>query len=333
MLKTSFERVLKTSGTEGYYRFRIPGMLKTERGFLFAMEARCENKGDWGNIDIQVLFSDGGDAEKVLQIGDGRNAEADEMNTYNNPVLVPDGDKVHLVYCLNYERMFIRTSPDGGRTWGAEREITGYLRAFDFEWNVCAAGPGHGICMKNGRLVVPVWLAMGEVRGKIRDHFPSAAGMMYSDDGGETWECGELAKGIANASETTVCELDDGRLLINFRNENSDFRRVLAFSDDGGKTLADISSHEALTDPICFGSMVFVGGKVWFINCDSVSDRVNVTVRASEDGGKTWTRVWHADDIGGYPDIAVTDTAVHAFYERMYKNGLWELVWKRADFE
>jgi len=94
MLKTSFERVLKTSGTEGYYRFRIPGMLKTERGFLFAMEARCENKGDWGNIDIQVLFSDGGDAEKVLQIGDGRNAEADEMNTYNNPVLVPDGDKV-----------------------------------------------------------------------------------------------------------------------------------------------------------------------------------------------------------------------------------------------
>ena len=48
MLRTSFERVLKTSGTEGYYRFRIPGMLKTERGFLFAMEARCENKGDWG---------------------------------------------------------------------------------------------------------------------------------------------------------------------------------------------------------------------------------------------------------------------------------------------
>ena len=331
MLHTSFEKVLKRSGMEGYYCFRIPGIVKSRIGLLFALEARCENKGDWGNIDIQVLLSDGDSAREVLKIGDGRCAQAGEMNTYNNPTLIADGEKAHLLYCLNYERVFIKTSADGGRTWGEEREITHFLRGFDFEWNVCAVGPGHGIAMKNGRLVVPVWLAMGKVHGKIRDHFPSVAGLMYSDDGGETWQCGETGKNIENASETTVSELADGRLLINFRNENENRRRVLAYSDDGGETLYGLHSHEQLTDPICFGSMISDEKKVFFINCDSESERSNVTVRLSEDGGRTWEKIWRVDDIGGYPDIAFADGALHAFYERKYPDGTWELVWKKAD--
>ena len=331
MLKTAFEKVLGRSGEDGYFRFRIPAVLSAPGGLLFAMEARCENKGDWGNIDIQVLISDGENIRKVLLIGDGRNGAAGEMHTYNNPVLVPDGERVHLLYCLNYERMFIRTSADGGVTWGEEREITRYIRAFDFDWNVCAVGPGHGVKMKNGRLAAAVWLADGKAHGMIRDHFPSVAGVMYSDDGGETWQCGGIASGMKNASETTVAELSDGRLLVNFRNENENRRRVLAYSDNGGRTLTGIHSHPALTDPVCFGSMVSEGDNVWFINCDNEKGRKNLTVRLSEDGGDTWQSVWHVDDMGGYADLAVKGKSLHAFYERTYEDGTWELVWKRAD--
>ena len=184
--RTETEKVIFQSGAEGYREYRIPGILPLKDGaLLLACESRAENKGDWGDIDIAIWRREkDGALARVLRIGQSHLPPDGSMRTYNNPVLVPDGQNVHLLYHLNYERAFIRSSEDGGHTWGEAREITAAYREFPFAWNVCATGPGHGIAMRDGRLVAAIWLANGEVAadGLTRKHWPSVAGCVYSDD-------------------------------------------------------------------------------------------------------------------------------------------------------
>lgn len=333
-LQTAFERVLFTSGTDHYHMYRIPGILPVEGGLLIALEARAENKGDWGNIDISVYLISGESMTEVVKIGNAHALEVDRMETYNNPTLIPDGDRVHLLYHLNYERAFQMTSPDGGKTWGEAREITQFYKESEYRWNVCATGPGHGIKTRSGRLIAPVWLAMGEEFGAIRVHRPSVCAMLYSDDGGEIWHMGKPCEGLVNASETGVCERTDGTLFINIRNESEGHRRASAYSDDGGQTIRDVFFHPDLPDPVCFGSIAEKDGVIWFVNCESEKARENLTVKRSTDGGKTFKSVWHADACGGYADLAVTENSIYLFYERIHPTtGKFELVLKRADFE
>ena len=317
-LKPEAKRVVLKNHTGGYREYRIPGILPVDGALLLACEARAGKTGDWGDIDVLILrMEPNGDPVEVLKIGASHLPPDGTMRTYNNPVFVPDGDRVHLIYHINYERAFVVSSPDGGRTWGESREITGAYREFPYEWNCCATGPGHGVCMKNGRLVAPVWLAMGEALSDgTRRHWPSVCGCVYSDDHGKTWRAGGLAEGMVNGNETNVAELPDGRLLFNHRSQNKVRRRILSMSADGGETLCPTWRAEELTDPQCFGGMEIVGGTVLFANCDSETKRVDLTVRASDDAGTTWQTLWKVDPMGGYVDAAVLDGRLWLFYER-----------------
>lgn len=307
-------------GVGGYREYRIPGILPAGDGaLLLAFEARAENRGDWGDIDIHVLRRETtGALTRVLAIGESQLPREGGMRTYNNPVLVPDDGAVHLIYHRNYAQAFIVSSADAGKTWSDAREITDAYRAFPYAWNVCATGPGHGIRLQSGRLIVPVWLADGALGadGLTRAHWPSKAGCLYSDDHGATWHPGALAEGIENGNETTTAALPDGRVLLNIRNMNPDKRRVLALSPDGGQTLSSTWVAEALTDPWCFGAMAVAGDDVLFVNCDSETRRENLTIRATGDAGGTWTRQCEVDAVGGYADIAVMGDKALVFYER-----------------
>ena len=55
----------------------------------------------------------------------------------------PDGERLHLIYHLNYEQVFIITTEDLGETWTDPREITEGYRQPEYDWNVCATGPGR----------------------------------------------------------------------------------------------------------------------------------------------------------------------------------------------
>ncbi|MCZ6675133.1 MAG: sialidase family protein, partial [Verrucomicrobia bacterium] len=58
------ESMLFKSGEEGYSNYRIPSLITTKDGSLLAFcEARKDNRGDSGNIDMVVKRStDGGEA-------------------------------------------------------------------------------------------------------------------------------------------------------------------------------------------------------------------------------------------------------------------------------
>ena len=221
---------LFVAGEDGYATYRIPGIVVTQRGTILAYcAARKDGIGDWADIDIALRRSlDGGRSWLPRQIlVDAGKATAD------NPTAIVDrkSGAVHFLYQVNYARCFYMRSDDDGQTFTPAVDITSVFEQFrpEYDWNVIAPGPGHGIQLENGRLLVPVWLSTGG-----RSHRPSCVSVIYSDDRGATWHRGEVvakhSKAIPNPSETVAVQLRDGRVMLNIRNESGRYRRLIAFS-------------------------------------------------------------------------------------------------------
>jgi len=323
-------------------------------------EARKSDKGDWGTIDILLRRStDGGKtwgARTNIAHVPGPKAKnsvalAQKLATtgevtYNNPVAIPDANgAVHFLFCLEYARCFYLRTDDDGLTFSKPIEITAAFEKFrpEYDWKVLATGPGHGLQLKTGRLVVPVWISTG-TGGHA--HRPSVTSVIYSDDLGRTWTRGEIAGpnegewSIPN--ETCAVQLADGRVLLNMRSESKANRRLLTTSRDGATGWSRPQFHEQLLEPICMASMVRLSevpasdkNRVLFSNPHTLDradgkaapgknrDRKNISVKLSYDESATWPVSKTVEPgFSGYSDLAVAnDGTILLFYERGSTDG------------
>ncbi len=234
-------------GEGGYKLYRIPGIVVTRKGtILVYCEARRHSGGDWDTIDI--LLRRGTDGAQTFSPPESiayvtgqiaRNPVAIERKqgqptdvTYNNPVAIADRDgTVHFLFCLEYMRVFYMRSRDDAKTFSAPVEITPAFDTFrpEFAWRVVATGPGHGIQLASGRLIVPVWLALGTTGN---GHGPSVNATVYSDDRGATWHRGDLAIAadspeFPSPNETAAVQLADGSVILNIRTLSPRNRRAI----------------------------------------------------------------------------------------------------------
>ena len=160
-------------------------------------------------------------------------------------------------------RAFYMRSDDDGVTFSRPVEITGAFVDFrrQWAWTVLATGPGHGIQLKNGRLVVPVWLSLG-TGGSA--HGESVTSVIYSDNHGRTWKAGEIAvpdtEETVSPNETAAVQLADGRVMLNVRSPSKAQRRIVVYSKDGARRWSAPVFHPQLPEPVCFASMVRSGG-------------------------------------------------------------------------
>lgn len=344
------------AGTDGYSLYRIPGVVATSQGAVLAYaEARKSERGDWCTIDIVLRRSEDqgrswSPMRKIAAVpGPHRKNPAalalksvnpDDV-TYNNPAAIVDRrGTVHFLFCLEYMRAFYMRSEDGGRTFSNPVEITSAFEQFrpEYDWKVLATGPGHGIELRNGRLVMPVWLSTGTGGGA---HRPSVVSVIYSDDRGKTWRRGDIAvpntSEFVNPSETAVVQLSDGRVMLNVRNESKQHRRIVVTSKDGATKWSAPRFVPDLLEPICMASMIRLSlargegrNRLLFSNPDNLEraagkaepgrnrDRKNLTVKLSYDEGETWpvSRVLEPG-VAGYSDLAVTrEGTILCFYER-----------------
>ena len=319
------EKIIEKLGQGIWHEYRIPGMAVTKKGtILLVYEARGNHRDDWSDMWVTIRRStNGGETfgEPVYPHELTRGTEKRRI-TWNNPVLIVDGDRIHLIFHRDYEQVWHCYSDDDGISFSRPAEITETYMRFPYQWNVSASGPGHGIATSTGKLVVPIWLADGEIRldleasGRIKRHTPSRAGCVYSEDHGQTWKAGFLTEHIDCANETAVAELSDGRLLFNFRHREKSPFRILGTTPATPDTLEKTWLAEDLPDPKCFACMDRDHGKLYFINCADREKRINLTVYESDDDGASWKRILKVDKEGGYADIAVRDGMIYVFYER-----------------
>ncbi len=337
-------------GMNGIVRYRIPGIVVTTKGTVLAYcEARRNGSADWGEIEVHLRRStDGGKtwqepkhiAHSGTRIEGNPHKKKDggeREQTVNNPVAIVDRETgaIEMLYCINYARCFSMRSTDDGVTWSTPVEITATFEPFckHYNWKVVATGPGHGIQMKSGRLVVPIWLAYG----KEGDHKPSAAATIYSDDHGKTWKAGDLCLpnegDLGNPNETMIAELSDGRVMLVARSVSQASRKIITTSADGATGWTKPVFHEQLWEPICMASIAAhpsKPGTLLFSNPHTLGldkegkpipagrgKRENLCIKLSRDDGKTWP-VNKVLDPGkaAYSDLAVLqDGTVLCLYE------------------
>jgi sialidase-1 len=352
--------LFKIGDDPAYKVYHIPGIVVTARGTVLAWCEARKKGGDWDDIHILLRRStdDGRTWSTPRSIVDVpgpktknpfslqmKNVDPKDV-TYNNPVLIADRDgTVHMLFCLEYMRCFYQRSDDDGVSWSKPVEITAAFEPFrkDYDWKVLATGPNHSIQLRNGRLIVPVWLSTG-TGGNA--HRPSVTATIYSDDSGKSWHAGEIAVPCTdewiNPNETVAVELADGRVMLNVRNESKMHRRLVTTSKDGANGWSAPKFDDALLEPICMAGIVRYstekgGGKnrILFSNPHNLEradgkaepgknrDRKNLSVKLSYDEGRTWS-VNKTIEPGAsmYSDIAVSKSGtILCFHGRGTKPG------------
>lgn len=326
---------LFVAGQGGYHTYRIPSVVVTKRGSLLAFcEGRKGGASDSGRIDMFIRRSrDGGrtwSPQKVVW--------ADGGNTCGNPCPVVDRrtGAIHLLVTHNLggdrepqiidgtsrgtRTVWVMKSTDDGATWTKPAEISSTTKLKNWTWY--ATGPGAGIQLRGGRLVVPCDHIEAETK-KYYSH------VIYSDDNGRTWRLGGRTP-TDQVNECEAVELADGRLLLNMRNYDRERKsRAISVSGDAGLTWSAVTHDEALIEPICQASIRRYShvktdkrNRILFSNPASRDKRERLTVRLSYDECKTWP-VAKTINAGAsaYSCLAVLpDKTIMCLYERGEKS-------------
>jgi len=331
------------AGQDGYHTYRIPSAIVTPKGTVLAFcEGRKIARHDTGDIDLVLRRStDGGATWGPIQV-----VWDDAANTCGNPCPVVDRDTGTIWLLMTHNlgedveskiidrtskgtrTVWVSKSADEGATWSKPGEITKDVKRPDWTWY--ATGPGVGIQMKNGRLVVPCdFVEAGTKKG--------GSLVIWSADHGATWKPGELAG--AGVNECQVVERTDGSLLLNMRNWHSPVReRAVAVSTDGGATWSGFAHDAALIEPVCQASILRLSwdpSRILFSNPADAKARAKMTVRLSRDEGKTWTVVKEfSPGPAAYSCLAIPAAGTAAcLYETGEKSAYEKIVFTRFPVE
>jgi len=217
---------------------------------------------------------------------------------------------------------YLYRSRDNGLTWVKENVI----RHPDVNgWVPIISGCEEGITLRygkhKGRLLLPsrVMVNYNSTNDSLLPYHYSSAN--YSDDGGKTWYSSAPFP-VKGTGEAALVELSDGTIYYNSRNHNRAGNRDIAFSYDGGETWTDNYIDPVLPDGPpnvygCKGGLARLEIEGYDVLIFSMNDnpngptaihstegRINMTVWASFDGGKTWPVKRLVHKTGGYSHLA-----------------------------
>ncbi|WP_405146566.1 exo-alpha-sialidase [Sphaerisporangium sp. NBC_01403] len=189
--------------------------------------------------------------------------------------------------------LYMISSADGGRTWSEPREMSGLFDHFPYDWALHGPGPGHGIQLDNGRLLLNCSHRRVIIGNTVEQRYYGVASI-YSDDHGQTWQAtGEVPVSVDYPiNEARVVQRSDGTVLVNGRAASGGNRqRIVAVSADRGLTWSPprLDGSTGTFNAVDASLLRYTGGpgssevdRVLFSRPDSPV-RTNMTVSVSYD--------------------------------------------------
>lgn len=337
------------SGDDGYQSYRIPAIIRLPNHDLLAFsEGRVNGAADFGHVNIVMKrSSDNGSTWSALQVA----AENGALQAGNAAPVVDEQDpafprgRIFLFYNTGdvnehdlrqgkgNREVWYKTSTDNGATWSDAVNITPQVKKAD--WRTYANTPGHAMQFRwgkyKGRIYVAANHSVGDPQPDFKDY---TAHGFYTDDHGKTFHLSEDVP-FPGGNENSAAELPGDRLMLNTRNQSGTPReRIVSISSDGGVHWDTTYSDPQLPDPVNQGSILNIGDKkhknlLAFSNDADPDNRINLTLRISFDGGKTWKESFLVDEKGrstAYSDIVkLSKKEIGILYER---NNYSEIVFK-----
>jgi len=297
----------------GIFAHFVYGLTVTSKGTILAMaEARITDGKDDGAHHLVLKRSiDKGKSFSASQTV----VESNQGESWTNPTLLQDGKtkEIFLFYALNHQnnrtQVFYKTSMDDGLTWSAATELTSLFADNEHDWTFHLPGPGHGIQLKGGRLIVQVWH-----RKAISNAAPDrryGVNCLYSDDHGKTWQVGGDSP-IGEMNESQLVERENGDVLLIGRmlTQNSgSFQAKILSADNGENWTQQVAHDTALRGAVCDVGLVSFGLKSGIMIVSQPADlkkRKALTIRMSSDEGKTWQHARLLQEGGAtYSDLSV----------------------------
>lgn len=328
--------VLFNMGDYDSQYWRIPALVTAADNSLVAVvDKRGSSLGDLPNtISIMSRRStdNGKNWSEPVVVAQGGNGK-----TYGDPAVVLDKKTGNLI-CMfvgdqglwnatpyNRQGIYVSKSTDNGVSWSEPVAITDQVYANHSSWYAGFAGSGHGLCLKDGRLMFVLAIRATSATGVPLHNYA-----IYSDDGGDNWTLSTNAATTAG-DEAKVVELEDGDILMSIRNPSKG-NRIFCKSTDRGQTWGKAYFETELKDPACNGDIIRYSystdegseGKSRLLHSlpESTTTRENITIYLSEDDGETWPiKKRLVDGYSAYSSLTVlSDGTIGALVEE----GKWD---------
>ncbi len=303
---------VRHAGDNGVAAYRIPGLVTSKAGTLLAVYDIRHNSSRDLQADIEIGLSrshDGGrtwdSMQVVMSMGEVGGLPRAQNGVGDPAILVDERTGTLWVVAVwahgmgsemawyssqpglspnTTAQMMMVRSDDDGHTWSKPINMTEQMK--DSSWYFFFQGPGRGITMADGTLVFAA-----QYIDSLR--MPSSC-IIYSHDHGTTWQVSTPTR--TNTTEAQVAETETGVLMLNMRDNRGGSRAVATTTDMGRTWKEHPSSRTALAEPVCMASLLQVEAEdnvlgrdiLLFSNPNSTSERRNMTIKASLDGGNTW---------------------------------------------
>lgn len=328
--------VLFNMGDYDSQYWRIPALVTAADNSLVAVvDKRGSSLGDLPNT-ISIMsrrsIDNGKNWSEPVVVAQGGNGK-----TYGDPAVVLDKKTGNLI-CMfvgdqglwnatpyNRQGIYVSKSTDNGVSWSEPVAITDQVYANHSSWYAGFAGSGHGLCLKDGRLMFVLAIRATSATGVPLHNYA-----IYSDDGGDNWTLSTNAATTAG-DEAKVVELENGDILMSIRNPSKG-NRIFCKSTDRGQTWGKAYFETELKDPACNGDIIRYSystdegseGKSRLLHSlpESTTTRENVTIYLSEDDGETWPiKKRLVDGYSAYSSLTVlSDGTIGALVEE----GKWD---------
>ena len=315
--------------------YRIPTLIQLTNGDLLAFaDKRIGGVGDVPKSPIETVYKKSTNNGKTWSRETRISPQSTATNrSYGDGAYCVDRKTGNIICLVVGDQGFIQSTPrnpirtrliigrNNGSTWDDPIDITDQIYGANCKdpdrktWNGVFTTSGNGVQLRNGRIMFVLNVRKSDKASPLFNH------VLYTDDGGKTWNVSKGAPGISKnpsrgGSEAKIVELNDGTLLMAIRPEGI-YQRFLAKSTDNGETWGVAEPRSELPSSSSNGDIIYYTSTLNGFDKDRIItmfDSVPYTQATppgnpklywSYDEGKTWNgRLIHSGNAG-YSSLAI----------------------------